>query len=729
MLVYKFGPYLISRNSAVLKRDGVTIPLTRRRHSMLILLLENAGNVVTKDQIIDSIWHGLAIGESNLSQLIYATRKLLGDTAQDQHFIETVPGIGYRFRIDVELIEVDEEDEPSTVDPPSNTSRRNGVATQILRLGKMLRSPYAVILGIALLLVFVVTLLVLRGVRPKFAGRSEFSGRTIPASNIPNNAPVLSLPGIENSPAFSNDGRYICFSWNEDQGSNHDIFFVDLTEGALRKARRVTEHPGHNIQPVWSPDGREIAFLRLPAVAEERFHLIIVSMGDGTEREVGRVWGGLDWSPDGQFFAVSESDHPGKSTGISLISRDGKVRLPLSRPTADLNTFDSTPRFSPDGQSIAFLRWVNDHSADLHVVDISSGRTIQLTSDGRSIGDLQWNPNGEEIIFVSNRGGSKQLWKVPSGGGEPKTVVNVPPDIDHFDISSRTFQLAYSRSVQDMDIRVRPIPTAAGSSEPPCTIRSSSIEHSPNFSPDGRHLSFESDRLGTAEIWISRNDCSEPVPLTSFNLPGLGSSRWSPDGEEIIFNLAKDEKPQIYSLRTDRSNLRQLTTEWANNILPSFSHNGRWVFFSSDRMGKYDIWRLPSSGGEATRITVGGGMSPLASADGRYLFYTRNELLRRFDLRSYTDEPISELSRIKVKRYWDQAGDNIYFASLNSGQRQAIYRLNLKTRQIEQLFEIEGALPITVPGLSVSRDEKHIAYCFISYSESNIIILNDFRSH
>ena len=146
-------------------------------------------------------------------------------------------------------------------------------------------------------------------------------------------------------------------------------------------------------------------------------------------------------------------------------------------------------------------------------------------------------------------------------------------------------------------------------------------------------------------------------------------------------------------------------------------------------MGKYDIWRLPSSGGEATRITVGGGMSPLTSADGRYLFYTRNELLRRFDLRSYTDEPVSELSRIKVKRYWDQAGDNIYFASLNSGQRQAIYRLNLKTRQIEQLFEIEGALPITVPGLSVSRDEKHIAYCFISYSESNIIILNDFRSH
>lgn len=111
MTVYKFGPYILYKDTAVLKREGVTIPLTKRRYEMIRLLAERANQIVTKEELIESIWLGQFVNESNLVQLVYATRRLLGDTIREQNYIETIPGVGYRFRVPVEVIDTAEEPE------------------------------------------------------------------------------------------------------------------------------------------------------------------------------------------------------------------------------------------------------------------------------------------------------------------------------------------------------------------------------------------------------------------------------------------------------------------------------------------------------------------------------------------------------------------------------------------------------------------------------------------
>ncbi len=67
--------------------------------------------------------------------------------------------------------------------------------------------------------------------------------------------------------------------------------------------------------------------------------------------------------------------------------------------------------------------------------------------------------------------------------------------------------------------------------------------------------------------------------------------------------------------------MRQLTNHPAEDARPVFSHEGRWVYFSSARSGRNEIWRVPSSGGEATQITQQSGLSVVASPDGQWLYF------------------------------------------------------------------------------------------------------------
>ena len=706
MKAYKFGPYLLYKDKAVLKRDGVAIPLTKRRYEMIKLLVERANQTVGKDELIETIWRGQDIDESNLAQLVYATRRLLGDTIREQNYIETVSGVGYRFRVPIEVVEADD----------STSKEVESVIDTAEKTRPSIR-PWKYLLPITISLVLLATLFWISATRQPQASASPYI------------SPLLSLPGIEFYPAFSRDGRFIVFSWNEDAGNDHNIYYIDLNEGVQPRPHRISRNPHVESHPVWGPDSREVAFLRIPEVAEERYHVIVASVENGSEREVGRAWGGLDWSPDGSFLAVADNDRPGESTGIYLISRDGKYRRALSKPKPEDKTFESAPRFSPDGKSLAFIRWSSDHHSDIFLIDVATGATRQLTYDQRPIRTLAWNVNGEEIIFVSKMEESQQFWRISSQGGKPALVYGSPHDISssHITISPKDGAIAYTTALEDIDIHLDNSPSSAASAITPCTIKSSKADFGPSFSPDNRLVLFESTRSGATEIWLANADCSGQRPLTTLNKPQIGSSRWSPDGRHVVFNQSDEGKPDIWAINSDGSNLRQLTKDPGHDIHPAWSYDSQWIYFASDRTGTYEIWRTLPDGTGASQITFGGGRSPFPSADGRYLFYTRNELLRQLDLQSRTDRPIPELALIKVERYWYQVGEHIYYAPLKSNQHPAIYRFNLRTRKINKLFDTDGILPLSITGVSVSSDESRIAYSSISYGNSDIMIFKGFR--
>jgi Tol biopolymer transport system component len=129
------------------------------------------------------------------------------------------------------------------------------------------------------------------------------------------------------------------------------------------------------------------------------------------------------------------------------------------------------------------------------------------------------------------------------------------------------------------------------------------------------------------EIWLAQADGSNPVRLTRGPGRYQGSPRWSPDGGSIAFDsYGEDGHSDIWTIGVEGSGLQQVTRDPADEILPSWSRDGRFIYFASTRTGRYEIWRVPAGGGAEEQVTREGGSVPFESLDGRTLYYLRTLL-------------------------------------------------------------------------------------------------------
>jgi DNA-binding winged helix-turn-helix (wHTH) protein/pimeloyl-ACP methyl ester carboxylesterase len=100
--IYQFGPYRLEVSERRLLRSGVAIPLRTKVFDTLCVLVENAGRLLTKEELMQAIWPDAVVEENNLNHNISALRRALGDKATGESFIETVPRVGYRFVAEVQ---------------------------------------------------------------------------------------------------------------------------------------------------------------------------------------------------------------------------------------------------------------------------------------------------------------------------------------------------------------------------------------------------------------------------------------------------------------------------------------------------------------------------------------------------------------------------------------------------------------------------------------------------
>src|SRR5215472_9344859 len=102
--LYGFGPFRVDPEKELLLRGGETVPLTPKTFQVLLVLMRHSKEVVTKDDLMKMVWPDTFVEEANLSRNIFLLRKALGETPQDHQYIVTVPGRGYRFAEDVQLL-------------------------------------------------------------------------------------------------------------------------------------------------------------------------------------------------------------------------------------------------------------------------------------------------------------------------------------------------------------------------------------------------------------------------------------------------------------------------------------------------------------------------------------------------------------------------------------------------------------------------------------------------
>jgi Tol biopolymer transport system component/tRNA A-37 threonylcarbamoyl transferase component Bud32 len=542
--------------------------------------------------------------------------------------------------------------------------------------------------------------------------------------------PLTTYAGIQDHPSFSPDGSQVAFEWTGGKGNNWDIY-VKLVEGGT--PLRLTSSPEPAVGPAWSPDGRQIAFRRPGGVYS-------ISPLGGPERKLTDVpVGSFAWMPDSQSLLVSSAKRAGEPRSIFEISlRTGEMRQVTSPPPqANPGDGDYTPAVSPDGRTLAFLRRVWSE-ADVYVQPLAGGPARRLTKRSQQLGGLVWASN-REVLFSSTLLGSSSMWRmVADGSSEQQPVAGVldgavDPAIAH--PANGPVRLAYTRAAADTNIWSMEIaPDAHGGvrtlAQPTSIIASTRADVSPQFSPDGKRIVFESGRDGYPEIWVAASDGSGPSQLTTLRSARSGSPRWSPDGTEIVFDSLASGNNDIWMVGSEGGPPKQLTTEPSYDARPSFSRDGRWIYFRSDRSGSQQIWKIPSSAPfhPAVQLTHSGGFDASEATDGKLLYYTRP----RGGLWSTPvegGEGTLVLERVRPG-LWALAENGIYYlddtANLPDGVTPIMW-FSFATHKLVQAGVVRKPIVAFTPSLSVTSDGRRIAWVQIDSWQSELMLIDNFR--
>jgi len=341
---------------------------------------------------------------------------------------------------------------------------------------------------------------------------------------------LTTYAGLETEPVLSPDGKMVAFVWNGENQDNWDIY-VKFTDSGL--PIQLTRDPGVDVSPTWSPDGQLIAFRREFA---DRGGIYIVSSLGGVERELSKLnfaapdplmgpsnAKALDWSPNGDFLVSSERPSYSLPPRLFLLSvRTGEKRpLPFSSLVPDF-----FPAFSPNGESLLFTRMGNARS-DVHSVNLAGGEPQLITAlHDRTSTAGAWTADGKEIVFTGDwyEGG---LFRVRADGGKPQPLSTGGQFGFYPSVSRQGRRLVYSEQTYDTDIWRVDLGSLRSNKNTSLVrfISSSRREDTPDFSPDGKKITFGSNRSGNWEIWVCDSDGRNPVQLTSFGGPYTADRR------------------------------------------------------------------------------------------------------------------------------------------------------------------------------------------------------------
>jgi Tol biopolymer transport system component len=391
-------------------------------------------------------------------------------------------------------------------------------------------------------------------------------------------SPLTSEQGLENHPSISPDGKWIVY--DSAASGNSDIYLRSV--GGQSGINLTGNSPDADIQPAFSPDGERIAFRS----ARNGGGIFVMGKTGDAPRPLTKAGFSPAWSPDGKQIVYATRLVPLPSES-GVLSELWTVTVETGDTHCVLEKGDGVdPRWSPNGRFFAYWGMSGGGRRDIRVIPARGGDPIAITDDSAVDWSPEWAPDGRSLYFVSDRGGSMNLWRIavdpesgrPAGAPEPVTT---------------------------------PAPYISGLSR----------------SADGRRLVFSAVRR-SSNVWKVAFD---PVSGSTRGMPEAvtsGSRYWysydvSPVDQQLVLAKGLVEQEDLFLYRADGTGMRQLTNDDKFDREPRWSPDGKQIAFQSNRHGKYEIWSIGPDGGSPQMLTDAPAFSannPVWSPDGRLLF-------------------------------------------------------------------------------------------------------------
>jgi Tol biopolymer transport system component len=378
----------------------------------------------------------------------------------------------------------------------------------------------------------------------------------------------------DEEPRFFPDGQSILFT-RTDEKAGSSIWKVPVVGGEER--RLVSGAESGDV----SPDGTEVAFLRILRPEDRSSALVLAPLAGGKERELARfttILSSPRFSPDGSLVALSEagSTQSGVPGSVVLVSHDGGVRrLPL-------------PLSARQPTSVAWLGTGTGLLVGIFDASVPHARTVGLhlirmsVKDGRSE-TIAWWPSAGRILDVL---------------GDGRVVIE--------SVTTRE--------------SLREVP-ASGNGPVRWLTHGTSTDRQPVYSPDGKWILFTSDRSGQLDLWMMSRDSGALRRVTDDAAQDWDPS-FSPDGRQILWSSDRTGRFEIWTSAVDGSGARLLSRGGFEAENPVLTPDGATLLWGSLHGGREGIWRSRSDGTGAELLARGATLQlPEVSPDGVYVAY------------------------------------------------------------------------------------------------------------
>ena len=596
--IYRFDNFTIDPVRRKLLRGEQSVQLPAKAFDLLVVMLENNGRLIEREELFQSLWPGQIVEESNLSVNVSALRKALGERKGQTQYILTIPRQGYRFIADVGIEDVRQNAPHST--PVNDLAATNaeeillrqhseyidedvadhikqdrngaGVPTRVayLRQRRAIPISQTIIGGLICMLVAAAGF-----------GYWQYNYGDSQDAAVQMGIKRLTLHGNVVRAALSSDGKY--FAYVREDKAERSLWLGQTSDGSSMQLRPPSDIVYGSL--VFAPDDNSIYCV---GTSEGRQHSVLYRMsvlGTKTETVLEHIDSVPAFSPDGQQISfVRQSPEKSESSLLIANAADGKEERVLAvRDWAD--RFADGISWSPDGNIIA-VSANGDSGREMLGVQVNDGAISPLTKQKwNSVHRLAWLRDGSGLVMVATDKPAfewLQLWHLSYPAGEARRITR---DLTTYNQSSLSLS-----------------------------------------SDDSSLLAVQLQQVNN--VWIApATNLEQARQITSGTpgrLDGAYGLDWTPDGR-IFYTAATGEGISIWGMNPDGTGVNPITPSRYVERQLSLTADGRYMVFESDRGGSLEVWRSDLDGGRALQLTTGGkNRAPHIAPDGQWVVYASN---------------------------------------------------------------------------------------------------------